>query len=86
MATASIRCKCLSMIVLFFAIAADVVAADVTGVWMAEFDTQSGVQKHTYTLTQYGINTGIHVICELRAGVFEESLRHGSRVYSLKEL
>jgi enterochelin esterase-like enzyme len=29
-------------------------AADVTGVWTAEFDTQIGVQKYTYTLKQDG--------------------------------
>ncbi|HAV65027.1 MAG TPA: hypothetical protein DCY13_21985, partial [Verrucomicrobiales bacterium] len=29
-------------------------AADVTGTWKAEFDTQIGVQKYTFTLKQDG--------------------------------
>ena len=30
------------------------VAADVTGTWRAEFDTQRGLQKYTFTLKQDG--------------------------------
>ena len=33
-------------------------AADVTGVWKAEFDTQIGVQKYTFTFKQDGGLTG----------------------------
>ena len=29
-------------------------AADVTGVWKAQFDTQRGLQKYTFTLQQDG--------------------------------
>ena len=31
-------------------------AADVTGTWKAEFDTQRGLQKYTFTLKQDGAN------------------------------
>ena len=31
-------------------------AADVTGTWKAEFDSQIGLQKYTYTLKQDGTN------------------------------
>ena len=44
----------LSVIVLGLAAFGSVRAADVTGVWKAEFDTQIGVQKYTYTLKQDG--------------------------------
>jgi len=32
------------------------IAADVTGTWKAEFDTQRGLQKYTFTLKQDGAN------------------------------
>jgi hypothetical protein len=32
-----------------------VLAADVTGVWKSEFDSQIGLQKYTYTLKQDGM-------------------------------
>jgi enterochelin esterase-like enzyme len=54
MATISIRTKCMPMAVLGLIIVASAGAADVTGVWTAEFDTQIGVQKYTYTLKQDG--------------------------------
>jgi len=54
MAMISIRSRWLSMILLGFAVAANVGAVEVTGVWMAEFDTQIGLQKYTYTLKQDG--------------------------------
>src|SRR5829696_3838878 len=31
-------------------------AADITGTWKAEFDTQRGLQKYTFTLKQDGAN------------------------------
>jgi hypothetical protein len=31
-------------------------AADVTGTWKADFDTQRGLQKYTFTLKQEGAN------------------------------
>ena len=33
-----------------------VFAADVTGTWKSEFDSQIGLQKYTYTLKQDGTN------------------------------
>jgi enterochelin esterase-like enzyme len=50
----SVKAKCLSMVVLGLAVVHGVGAADVTGAWTAEFDTQVGVQKYTYTLKQDG--------------------------------
>jgi len=40
--------------VLVAAMAAAVLAADVTGTWTASFDTQVGVQKYTYTFKADG--------------------------------
>ena len=40
----------LAMLILAF----DVAAGDVTGTWKAEFDTQIGVQKYTFTLNEDG--------------------------------
>lgn len=51
---ASAKTRCMSIIVLGLIAAQSVGAADVTGVWRAEFDTQIGVQKYTYTLKQDG--------------------------------
>jgi enterochelin esterase-like enzyme len=45
---------CLSMVVLGLVVVANAGAANVTGEWKAEFDTQIGVQKYTYTLKQDG--------------------------------
>jgi hypothetical protein len=42
------------MVVLGLVGVTNVEAADVTGAWKAEFDTQIGVQKYTYTLKQDG--------------------------------
>jgi enterochelin esterase-like enzyme len=38
------------------ALSVPVLAADVTGTWKAEFDSQIGLQKYTYTLKQDGTN------------------------------
>jgi len=54
MATMSVKSRYVSMVVLGMVVAATVGAADVTGVWTAEFDTQIGIQKYTYTLKQDG--------------------------------
>lgn len=54
MATMSIKTRCISIVVLGLFVVAGVGAADVTGAWTAEFDTQVGVQKYTYTLKQDG--------------------------------
>ena len=36
------------------ALSLSALAADVTGTWKAEFDTQRGLQKYTFTLKQDG--------------------------------
>ena len=54
MATMNFKSRRMSMVVLGLVVTATVGAADVTGVWTAEFDTQIGVQKYTYTLKQDG--------------------------------
>ena len=45
-------------ITLFALVAASLsaLAADVTGTWKAEFNTQRGLQKYTFTLKQDGAN------------------------------
>ena len=42
--------------VIFAAIPVHLVAADITGTWRSEFDSQIGRQKYTYTLKQDGTN------------------------------
>ncbi len=54
MATISVRTRCVLTVVLGLIITSSVPAADVTGIWTAEFDTQIGVQKYTYTFKQNG--------------------------------
>ena len=50
----SVRTMCLSMAILGLVLAAHAGAANVAGEWKAEFETQIGVQKYTYTLKQDG--------------------------------
>ncbi len=50
----SIKTRCLSLLVLGLVVVTPVGATDVTGAWTAEFDTQVGIQKYTYTLKQDG--------------------------------
>lgn len=50
----NVKTVCLSMAVLGLVLAARAGAANVAGEWKAEFDTQIGVQKYTYTLRQEG--------------------------------
>jgi enterochelin esterase-like enzyme len=52
--TMSIKIKHVAAVVLGLVIMSNVQAADVTGTWKAEFDTQIGLQKYTYTLKQDG--------------------------------
>jgi len=52
--TTSVKIRWMSMIVLELVLVSGVQAADITGTWKAEFDTQIGVQKYTYTLKQDG--------------------------------
>ncbi|UCG57680.1 MAG: esterase family protein [Phycisphaerales bacterium] len=52
--TISIKAKCMVTVILGFIAAGNVQAADATGTWKAEFDTQIGVQEYIYTLKQDG--------------------------------
>lgn len=59
-------------------------AADITGTWKAEFDTQRGLQKYTFTLKQEGASvTGKAVVernDEKRDVEFKEGKINGDRV------
>ncbi len=55
-ATRSIRIQCIAVVVLGLVTISNVQAADVTGTWKAEFDTQIVLQKYTYTLKHDGDN------------------------------
>lgn len=46
--------KIRSLLLLLSSLPCFVFGADVTGTWKAEFDTQIGLQKYTYTLKQDG--------------------------------
>ena len=52
-------------------------AADVTGTWKAEFDTQIGVQKYTFTLNQDGANLTGKASSEIAGEKRETELRGG---------
>ncbi|UCG50000.1 MAG: esterase family protein [Phycisphaerales bacterium] len=52
--TMSIKTRCTVAVALALAAVGAVRAADVTGTWKAEFDTQVGPQSYTYTLEQDG--------------------------------
>lgn len=54
-----------------------VVAADVSGTWKAEFDSQIGVQKYTYTLTQSGTALTGKAASEINGEKRETELREG---------
>jgi hypothetical protein len=44
------------MLLTLAALSLPLLAADVTGTWKSEFDSQIGLQKYTYTLKQDGTN------------------------------
>jgi len=52
--TMSIRTKSIAAVVLGLLAISNIQAADITGTWKAEFDTQIGLQKYTFTLKQDG--------------------------------
>jgi enterochelin esterase-like enzyme len=54
-----------------------VLAADVTGTWKAEFDTQIGQQKYTFTLKQDGTNVTGKANSEIRGEKYEAELKQG---------
>jgi len=54
-----------------------VFAADVTGTWKAEFDTQIGVQKYTYTLKQNGATVTGKASSDIGGEKHEAELKEG---------
>ncbi len=50
----NVKTRCAALVVFSFLAAGGVRAADVQGAWQAEFDTQIGVQKYSYTFQQDG--------------------------------
>jgi hypothetical protein len=52
-------------------------AADVTGVWKAQFDTQRGLQKYTFTLRQDGTKVIGNASAEVNGAKRESELKEG---------
>jgi alpha-L-arabinofuranosidase len=52
-------------------------ATDVTGVWKAQFDTQRGLQKYTFTLQQDGTKVTGNASAEVNAAKRESELKEG---------
>jgi hypothetical protein len=52
-------------------------AADVTGVWKAQFDTQRGLQKYTFTLQQDGTKVTGNASAEVNGAKRESELKEG---------
>ena len=73
----SIRMKYLSTVIVCLMTAGGVRAADVTGVWKAEFDTQVGVQKYTFTLKQDGDKVAGKAAADIEGEKHEAELKDG---------
>lgn len=73
----SIRMKHLSTVIVCLMTAGGVRAADVTGVWKAEFDTQVGVQKYTFTLKQDGDKVAGKAAADIEGEKHEAELKDG---------
>ena len=54
-----------------------ILAADVTGTWKADFDTQRGLQKYTFTLKQDGATVTGRAKVELTDTNRETDLKEG---------
>jgi alpha-N-arabinofuranosidase len=52
-------------------------AADITGVWKAQFDTQRGLQKYTFTLQQDGTKVTGNASAEVNGPKRESELKEG---------
>src|SRR5688572_3509048 len=52
-------------------------AADVTGIWKSQFDSQIGLQKYTYTLKQDGTKLTGKANSEVNDGKREAELKEG---------
>jgi len=73
----SIRMKHLATVIVCLMTAGGVRAADVTGVWKAEFDTQVGVQKYTFTLKQDGDKVAGKAAADIEGEKHEAELKDG---------
>jgi enterochelin esterase-like enzyme len=66
------------------------VAADVTGTWKAEFETQRGLQKYTFTLKQDGTNVSgkasVEMTDQKREAEFKEGKVEGDTVTFVEPL
>ncbi len=69
--------KTLFVLLTLVAAQLSVLAADVTGTWKAEFDTQIGVQKYTFTLKQDGNTLTGKANSEIGEGKNESKLAEG---------
>lgn len=69
--------KTLLTVLSFAALSAAVSAADVTGPWKAEFDTQIGVQKYVFTLKQDGALVSGKASSEIGGEKRESELKDG---------
>ena len=52
-------------------------AADITGIWKTEFDTQIGLQKYTFTLKQDGSNLAGRADAEIAGQKHQSTLKEG---------
>jgi enterochelin esterase-like enzyme len=64
-------------VILGFAFASSLAAADATGVWKAEFTTQIGLQKYTFTLKQEGSSLTGKASYDIGGEKRETELREG---------
>jgi len=69
--------KISSLLLILAALPCGVLAANVTGSWKAEFDTQIGVQKYTFTLKQDGTNLTGKANSEANGQKREAELKEG---------
>ena len=65
------------LILTLAALPLSILAADVTGTWKADFDTQRGLQKYTFTLKQDGTNVTGKASVELTDQKRESDLKEG---------
>jgi enterochelin esterase-like enzyme len=54
-----------------------ILAADITGTWKADFDTQRGLQKYTFTLKQDGTNVTGKASADVNGQARESDLKEG---------
>jgi enterochelin esterase-like enzyme len=69
--------KLLPLVVVFLSLRVSLIGADVSGTWKAEFDTQIGVQKYTFTLKQDGASLTGKASSEIGGEKRETDLRSG---------